>query len=85
MMKAKKKAKKAEHAWQPPATAPKDGTVFLGDMGWPWVSCVMWNGRDRWCYVIPHTAPFNGAEDHYFEQDWEPERALKKWMPMPAL
>jgi len=38
--------------WKLPETAPKDGTVILGDFGYPWPLVAVWNSYDeKWVTV----------------------------------
>ena len=68
-----------------PETAPQDGSVFLADMGWPWLVVCMWNASvDKWVYVTPQTDLYEGEwNDRYFENEWDSKSELKGWLPMP--
>jgi hypothetical protein len=70
----------------PPNTAPKDGTAFLANMGWPYLVVCMWSGSDqRWVYANPQIGVYDGEwDDAYFENEWEKESALRGWIPMPV-
>jgi hypothetical protein len=70
----------------PPNTAPKDGTAFLANMGWPYLVVCMWSGSDqRWVCANPQIGLYDGEwDDAYFENEWEKESALRGWLPMPA-
>lgn len=68
----------------PPETAPKNGTVILGDFGYPWLVPAAWNSYDeRWAITIVQSSPLDGKDDTWFETEWETESALAGWMPMP--
>ena len=69
----------------PPDTAPKDGTTFLANMGWPWLVVCMWNAAvDKWVYANPQINLYEGEwNDTYFESEWDDESELKGWIPMP--
>jgi hypothetical protein len=69
----------------PPDTAPKDGTTFLANMGWPWLVVCMWNTAvDKWVYASPQINLYEGEwNDPYFESEWDDESELKGWIPMP--
>lgn len=69
----------------PPETAPKDGSSFLGDFGWPWLLMAIWNESDEhFCVCYPQACELaNGTIDNYFEVEWESEKDLKGWLPIP--
>ena len=68
-----------------PKTAPKDGSIFLADMGLPWLVVCMWNAAvDKWVYANPQINLYEGEwNDSYFESEWDDESELKGWIPMP--
>jgi hypothetical protein len=70
---------------RPPNSAPKDGTVFLGEFGWPWLVTTAWNEHDgKWVYAyLQEDHMSDGKTDLWFENEQESERDLKGWMPMP--
>ena len=74
-------------ALNPPETAPKDGTVILGDFGWPWMLTACWNNHDeKWAVsMIQACLMENGKVDTYFEADQEEHKSLKGWLPMPEV
>ncbi len=72
--------------WQPPETAPKDGTVFIGVFGdispTPVQTC--WSlASKKWCASIQQADMFNGRWDMFFENEWS--LMLLKWLPMPEV
>jgi hypothetical protein len=71
----------------PPETAPKDGTVFLAQIGWPiLVSCMWSDPDDGWSCAIPQTDMYHGKwNDRYFETQRELESDLKGWIPLPTV
>ena len=65
----------AETGWQPIATAPKDGTRFVGGChhkiyGWIWASCQFYQD-DKYGMREPYAVMDGGGEPTY-------------WMPIPA-
>jgi hypothetical protein len=57
----------------PIATAPRDGTSFIGVMG-QWLTMVSWNKhRNAWCSVCNHYCPLPEGE------------VLTGWLPRPVL
>jgi hypothetical protein len=72
--------------WQPPETAPKDGSVFLGDIGWPWACLVCWSEfQEEWVSPILQANIVDGEDDPYFENEYNSYSELKRWMPMPEI
>ena len=73
--------------WQPPETAPRDGTVFLADFGWPWAVAAAWSSESvNWACAMPAAEYFgDGCVDRYFENEREDADSLRRWMPMPEL
>ena len=69
----------------PPDTAPKDGTTFLANMGWPLLVVCVWNAAvDKWVYANLQVNLYEGKwNDTYFESEWDNESELKGWIPMP--
>lgn len=78
-------ANRAE-AMNPPETAPKDGSLFLGDFGWPQLLPTMWNSHDqKWNVALPQIqemAPY--ADDNYFENEQQDPGDLKGWIEWPT-
>jgi len=73
--------------WLDPATAPRDGTAFLGDFGWPWMSYTVWDAYDEhWCVAVIQASPMkDGPDNTYLETDTERPQDLKRWLPLPTL
>ena len=72
--------------WYPPETAPRDGTQFLGDFGWPWPCPAVWNPvNEEWVIAVLQAGDVDGKPDYYFETDSERPHDLKRWMLMPEL
>jgi hypothetical protein len=73
--------------WLPPETAPLNGTLILGDFGWPWANFAVWDEYDEhWCISNLQACPMaNGRINSYIETDTEKLASLKRWMPLPKL
>lgn len=71
----------------PPETAPKDSTVFLGHFGLPWfVPTVYCKADKKFCHADLQIDLYEGEWcDAYFENEYEHEIALLGWIPMPSL
>lgn len=70
-----------------PETAPKDGTVFLGDFGWPTFLITVWSSySNKWVCATPQVDVGDwNWNDSYFENEWERESELKGWIELPKL
>lgn len=73
--------------WLPPQTAPKDGNVFLANIGYPWPVVCSWNGTsEKWAYADSQCGMYQGEwNDRYFENDWACESSLIAWQPLPNI
>ena len=72
--------------WQKPETAPKDGTVIIADVGYPWARATVWNShREEWVCAAAQVDQFKDGDDYYFQNETERVGELKKWQPMPDL
>ena len=75
----------AQPQWQPPETAPKDGSTFLADVGYPWAMVCAWNAAiSQWIYAEYQVNMVDGEwNDPYFETEYEYD--IKAWMPLPKI
>lgn len=72
--------------WLSPDTAPRDGTLFLGDIGYPWPLMMGWSQTEQgWVVAMLAMNVYDGQDDPYFENEWEPVESLKRWRPMPRI
>lgn len=74
-------------SWLPPESAPLNGTLILGDFGWPWPIPAVWDTYDeQWSVATVQASPMqDGADNYWLETDTENKSQLKRWMPMPSL
>lgn len=78
--------KQAQTQWQAPDTAPKDGTIILADLGWPWPCAAVWNELNgEWVWANPQLNLVDGKADYYFDNEYERPVELKRWHPLPDL
>lgn len=77
----------AKEAWNKPASAPLDGTMIIGDFGYPWpIPAIFDPHYERWSYVTVQACPMtDGTYNHYLETDTESKDSLLRWLPMPVL
>ena len=71
-------------SWNPPETAPKDGTMIIGDFGWEYARLAIWSGKDK-CWKTPELyKPYDDEDDYdcYFES--EGDCNFLRWMPFPG-
>jgi hypothetical protein len=73
--------------WNPPQTAPKDGSPIIGDFGYPWPLFASWNQYDeQWITAVLQACPMvNDTNDSYFENEPQADKELLRWVPMPKL
>jgi hypothetical protein len=73
--------------WKTPETAPKDGTVILGDFGYPWPLVAVWNDIDKKWVTVSLQAQEMPSDmiDYWFENEQATMDELKYWMPLPKL
>lgn len=73
--------------WMPPESAPSNGTLIIGDFGWPWPIPCVWDPYDEmWCVATIQASPMvDGADNYWFEIDTESKHCLRRWMHMPVL
>ena len=77
---------KPKSPWLNPNSAPKDGTLILGDFGFPWALPAIYSpASESWCYATVQADSLCVTLDVWLETDHEPHSALKQWMPMPKL
>jgi len=71
-------------ALRDPAEAPKDGTMILVAVGWPWLVPAMWceYGND-WVIASPQVDYLHGSSVRHFENETEP--TIHGWLPMPKI
>ena len=63
-------------------TAPKDGTMFIGQFkNYPVPLATMWNGASQeWIAAVPHCEPYLGKwNDFYFENENFTEEEMESW------
>lgn len=69
-----------------PDDAPKDGTLILGDFGWPWLCLAVWNPADEeWVVAHLQASMVRGREDFYFENLYESHGSMNRWCEVPEL
>lgn len=73
--------------WLPPESAPRDGTPFLGDFGWPWACFAVWDEHDQhWCIATVQRSPMEtGPDNTWLECDTEDPPNLRQWHPLPNI
>ncbi len=73
--------------WNPPETAPKDGTPILGDFGYITASYAVWDEYEKeWCITTIQACEMeSGITNTWLETDYEKMEGLKRWMPIPKL
>lgn len=69
----------------PPETAPKDGTVFLGHFGYPWFLATTYSPADeKYCYAdLEASSDVAEGDSFYFTNEWH--GTLLGWLPWPEL
>jgi len=79
------KPSETQTLWQPPQTAPKN-QLILANTGYPWPVLARWcDASGKWataCLTACEMA--TGKADVWFETEYEDEKALIGWMPLPA-
>lgn len=70
----------------PPETAPRDGTLFLANIGYPQYVVCCWSGTDNnWVYPHLQVGQYLGEwNDYYFETEHDNEGALIDWIELPS-
>lgn len=71
----------------PPDTAPRDGTMILASIGWPWLVPAIWNSHDKeWVCACHQMQPMDGDDDDWwFENEREKDKDLNGWLPIPGI
>lgn len=70
--------------WLSAESAPKDGTQFLADVGFPWLVMACWSeAEEQWMYASFQVSDYQGKKDPSYETEWEDEDGLKRWQPLP--
>lgn len=66
--------------------APRDGSMILGDFGYPCLLIAVWSEHDeQWSFAELHSQKVSGKEDPYFESCWLKHRELKSFITMDEL
>lgn len=66
------------------AEAPKDGTVILAAVGWPWLVPAMWCEYAQEWVIAQHQVDYlHGSSCCHFES--ETEQKIIGWIPIPKL
>ena len=77
---------RGDNGWLSAETAPKDGTVILADIGYPWAIPAVWNDvSDDWAVAVPGECEVKTGVDRYFECDYEGACELKAWQALPEI
>lgn len=70
--------------WEMPETAPKDGTIILGDFGYPWAVPAVWDPVvEEW--ATAQLSPCAPDESVEWQTEWLGHRRLKGWYAMPVI
>ena len=69
----------------PSETAPRDGTLFLANIGYHYYVMCCWRGADNnWVYPQLQIGPYLGEwNDCYFETEHDNEGSLIDWIELP--
>ncbi|MGL6348250.1 MAG: hypothetical protein ACRC2U_00010 [Aeromonas sp.] len=79
-----KKSTGADTSWHPPETAPRDGTVIIGDFGWSWASTAIWDATlEAW--AIAQLTLRRSDESPDWETDTERDSSLQGWQYFPEI
>lgn len=75
--------------------APRDGTMILAHLGWPWMVPASWNPEtEEWAIATWNASamagsgeiiPDHGITETWWESDTDYDGSLKGWMPWPAI
>lgn len=68
--------------------APKDGTMILGDFGWPWLLPASWDADSgQWACAMWNATALHELQEitgTWWESDTEGGESLLGWMPWPV-
>ena len=75
----------SEQTWLPGESAPKDGSVFLADIGYIQTVTCSWNAHEKkWVFAVLQRNMIDGEHnDTYFENEYATEAELISWMELP--
>lgn len=69
--------------------APRDGTMILGDFGWPWMVPASWDAdSERWAVAMWNASALHEQQEiteTWWESDHEQRGSLRGWMPFPKI
>ena len=72
--------------WKSPKSAPRDGTLVLLNIGYPWAVSGVWDDYDgQWAYASLQCCPMkDGKMNSYLECEYANDDELRGWMPLPT-
>lgn len=68
-------------------TPPKDGPVFLADVGFPWpVPCIWCGAENQYVVPVPDCGLYEGEwNDWSWVNEYYRPDEIRRWLPMPEL